>query len=119
MIVNTLGIELSETSLSNVHRLGKEVAKDTRMSTRKTKSRQRPIIFKFANYAKRIEVFANKKLLKDKGIYITENLTERKLDIYRHAISKYGVKKCWTSQGYTFVLRNGEKDKIKSLKDIN
>ena len=122
IIVDSLGIELTETSLANVHRLGKVIIKDTRMSTRKTKTktRQRPIIFKFSRYSERMRVYGNKKLLKGKGIYITENLTERNMEIYRKAISVYGRDRCWTSQGHTFVLlENGEKTKISSLQDLD
>ena len=56
-------------------------------------------IVKFVNLRKRLEVFRSKRYLKGSNIIITENLTKKRYDLYREAMTKLGKGNVWTSDG--------------------
>ena len=58
----------------------------------KTKKKEGPIIVKFARYNLRHNIFKNKKLLKGKGVSITENLTKYRMTKLNEAREAYGFK---------------------------
>lgn len=71
------------------------------------KNINRPILVKFLSYRKRHEVFSKKKILKNSGIVITEDLTKLRYGLYKMAREKYG-RNTWTSDGKIFwVDENG------------
>ena len=96
IISEKLNIEISVNDIARSHRLG---AVKSQMSTRKSKPYARPIIVKFVNLRKRLEVFRSKRYLKGSNIIITENLTKKRYDLYREAMTKLGKGNVWTSDG--------------------
>ena len=67
----------------------------------KTKKKERPIVIMVVRYNLR-NIFNNKKLLKGKGVSITENLTKYCMAKLNEARETYGFKKVWTSDGKIF-----------------
>ena len=79
--------ELNEDALiadlDRTHRIGKK---------RKSGSKPRPVIVKFARYKIREKVFKSKKKLKAKNISITESLTGYQMSVLNEAREKFGFK---------------------------
>lgn len=96
-----LGVKLVAADIVRCHRTGKQ-----------QDGKSRAIYLQLSNYKKKIEIMANKKKLKGKGIIVREDLTRIRLKLYQDAIQKYGLKETWTNDGQICVYMNG---KIKTL----
>ena len=96
IIINTLkkemDIEILSNDLDRLHRIGNP----------STKKKERPIIVKFVRYNLRHNIFKNKKLLKGKGVSITESLTKDCIAKLNEARETYGFRNVWTSDGKIF-----------------
>ncbi|KAK3933313.1 RNA-directed DNA polymerase from mobile element jockey [Frankliniella fusca] len=72
-----IGVHLNFSDIDRSHRVGRKGSSD------------RPIIVKFVSYARRSEVFGNKKHLKNTKIIIREDLTVCRLQLLKEAVSKF------------------------------
>ena len=63
-----MDVEITPESIDRTHRLGKK---------QHNTGRPGPIIVKFSTNNTRHKIFRNKKVLKGKGVSITESLTQR------------------------------------------
>jgi len=95
-----LGVELPEGAICRSHRTGKMPS----IPGEDGKKRHRPIIVRFTSYQHRRLVFNAKKRLKGSGIVIREDLTSRRLEVYRRAAAQFGGKKTWTQDGRVLYL---------------
>ena len=68
----------------------------------KTEKKKRPIIVKFVRYNLRHNKFKNKKLLKGKGVLITESLTKERMVKLNEPRETYRFRNVWTSNGKIF-----------------
>ena len=68
----------------------------------KTEKKKRPIIVKFVRYNLRHNKFKNKKLLKGKGVLITESLTKERMVKLNEPSETYRFRNVWTSNGKIF-----------------
>jgi len=107
-VAKKIGVQLDLTDIDRSHRVG-----------RKVDGRTRPIIVKFVSYRKRREVFNAKKQLKNTGVTIREDLTRMRLDLLRDAISRFGEKNVWTSDGFVIAKVNNKKIRISSQTDLH
>ena len=73
-----------------------------RIASPKTKKKERLTIVKFVRYNLRHNIFKNKKLLKGKGVSITESLTKDRMAKLNEARETYGFRNVWTSDGKIF-----------------
>ena len=73
-----------------------------RIGNPKTKKKESSIIVKFVRYSLRHNIFKNKKLLKRKGVLITESLTKDQMAKLNEARETYGFANVWTSAGEIF-----------------
>ena len=55
-----------------------------------------------------MEVYANQKNLKEKNIFVSESLTNMRLNLLRQAEVKFGRKNVWTSEGKVFTRNNNK-----------
>ena len=94
---------IQPSDLDRTHRLGKP--KQTGSDT----TRPRPIIVKFISYAKRSDVFRNKRFLKATGTTISENLTVVRSGLLKAAQSKQSVVNAWSMDGRIICLLNNGK----------
>ena len=94
-----LDVNVKEEDLDRSHRLGKEKRDD---------NRPRPIIVKFARYAVRSKVFANKRKLKGKSLLITESLTVSRMKMFDDARKKYGPRNVWSYDGRVMCKENNK-----------
>ena len=60
------------------------------------KAKPRPIIVKFVKYNNRNSIYRNKKLLKGKGITVTENLTAKIFKMLEKARELHGFANVWS-----------------------
>ena len=95
-ITDIVGVELFLDDIQRSHRTGPKKFQTTR------RTKPRPIILRFSNMRKRMEVFRNKKKLKGMGITITESLTKIRYALLQKAKEKYG-NSVWTSEGRIFT----------------
>ena len=96
VIKNSVGVEIGIDAIERTHRVG---VKKSSMNTRNSKSKCRPIIFRFSSMRTRMEVYRRKKSLKGKRVAITESLTPARYALLQKAKKEYGKENCWTSEG--------------------
>ena len=84
-----VGVALSEKNIKRAHRYGPP----------RRDGKPRPIIARFWDANIRNSVYTKKKNLKGKNIYITENLTKRRLKLLNEAYEKFGKNNVWTREG--------------------
>lgn len=89
-----LKVDMSVEKIDRSHRVGRkqEPGPDGKV-------RPRPIIVRFVSYRDRRTVFNAKKLLKDTGVTIREDLTATRLQLFKTAAEKYGQRNTWTMDG--------------------
>ena len=80
-------MEILQNDLDRSHHIGNP----------KTKKKERPIIVKFVRYSLRHNIFKNEKLLKGKGVSITQSLTKDCLAKLNEARETYGFRNVWTT----------------------
>ena len=115
VVKRELGISLTPSDITRSHRLG--TPKPSR-NTRSTKVNLRPIIFKFANFRMRQEVFYSKRKPKGKNISISESLTPSRYKLLREAQAKFGNGKVWTTEGRVSTKINDRIVTINSIDDL-
>lgn len=84
----------------------------------KISNHSRPLIVKFVSYAKRKEIFDNKRMLKGSGCRISEDLTKRRLLIFKTAIEKFRRENVWTSDGIIMIRRGNTKTAVRRMEDL-
>lgn len=102
-----LGICLDNSKISRSHRIGKVVA-----------GKHRAIIVKFTNHNDKTAVFNNKSKLKSTKIVIREDLTYKKLQLFKSASQKLGRNNVWTRDGVIFARVNDHTHKIYQDTDL-
>ncbi|XP_039287362.1 uncharacterized protein LOC120352020 [Nilaparvata lugens] len=93
-----VNVELKIDDIPRSHRVGpiQQPGQDTGRAA--GKERHRPIIVRFDGYRTRQRVFAAKRMLKNTGITVREDLKHR-LAILNAAANKYGIRNTWTVDG--------------------
>lgn len=76
------------------------------------------VMVNFTSNIKRNEVFAAKKLSKNSGVAIFEDLTKERHKLLIAAKNKYGKTQAWTSGGRVYVSQGNNKCIINSVKDL-
>ena len=97
-VAKQINVDLQAEDIDRSHRVG-----DPSTVTRKG---ERPIIVKLKSYHKRQELLQNRRKLKNKGITIQEDLTERNRALLQEAyklFKKGTVQGAWSSNGRVFV----------------
>ena len=115
IIKDKLEVDVSINEISRSHRLGPPRIK---MNTRNAKPFCRPIIVKFSNIRKRLEVFHSKRKLKGSNISVTENLTQQRYKLYKEAMTKLGKHNVWTSDGRILTKTGNSFFHISSREDL-
>ena len=100
-------VNINKNDIERSHRLG-----------RYQNGRNRPIIARFKNETKKIDVYRKKAGFKGSGKSIAENLTKRRQDIYKAACDKLNYRNVWTIEGRIFASHDERKFNIRSLNDI-
>lgn len=103
---NKLNVNLESTCLDRCHRIGKNGNKG------------RHLIVKFINYDDRHTILTNRKLLKGKKIYITEDLTNNRLALLKQAQSKFNKENVWTADGSIWISYNNQRIRVANEDDL-
>ena len=82
VIETKMDIKITDTDIDRKHGIEKP----------KNNDKPRPVIIKFAWYNDREKVFSSKKLLKDSGVSIKENLTEFHMKKLTNARETFGFR---------------------------
>ena len=106
-IKDKMDVEITPESIDRTHRLGKK---------QQNTGRPRPIIVKFSTYNTRHKIFRNKKVLKGKGVSITESLIQKRVELLKKAREEHGFKSVWTQDGKILFVGNVD-NKIKVYYD--
>lgn len=109
-----LGFELPDNAICRSHRVGSQPK-----STTDGRKRHRPIIVRFTGYRHRQKVFVAKKKLKGTQVTIHEDLTARRMEVYRTAAETHGPRNTWTLDGrIIWVDEHGNKGMATRLVDL-
>lgn len=106
-------INISLSHIDRAHRIGAKAAKGANSN-----NKPRPIIAKFVSYQTRATIFNNKRVLKNTGYTIKEDLTQARHQLLTLAVKKFGVRNVWTLDGRIIVLCNNKKAVINHQDDI-
>lgn len=91
-----------------------------RMGRLQDSQKQRPILIKFCDFNMRSKVWFGKTSLKGSGVTISEFLTKLRHTIFTTAREKFGISKCWTRDGFIFVLgSDGCRHRITTMSAFN
>ncbi|CAG9818871.1 unnamed protein product [Phaedon cochleariae] len=103
-----LNISCSQSDIDDVFRIG----------TVKTKTGFRTILVRFVTTMMRNKVYQAKKLLKNMGISIFEDLSKSNYELFQLAQRKHGRKNVWTMGGKLFIKENEAKRLVNTIKDL-
>ncbi|KAI5643289.1 hypothetical protein NE865_04707 [Phthorimaea operculella] len=113
---------LLSSKISSVDIAPGSIRTSHRMGTNKSdpKGKPRPILVKFADTSARDRIWFGKKALKDSGVTLSEFLTKPRHEAFMAARNKFGVKNCWTQNGFIQVkTSSGEKHRIESMMELD
>lgn len=109
-----LGVELSTGDICRSHRVGQQPEPNA-----DGKKRSRGIIVRFVSYRVRRKIYDAKKMLKGSGVTVREDLTVKRAEVYRQAVSKHGLKNTWTQDGRVlYVDKENKKGMATRLADL-
>lgn len=106
LINNVVKIEVNNDDITACYRVGNSAA------------RYHPIIVKFVSQNKRNAVLAKRGNLKGTKAGITEDLTKRRLSLYKKAQELFNRKFVFTRNGHIFVKVGEVKHKIRNEEDL-
>ena len=115
-VVNEL--EIVDFSLGNIQRSHRVGPRSQGRSRRNNRSKPRPIIFRLSDFRVRQAVFKKKKMLKGKGMTISENLTQQRMQLLKLAQEKYGFRNIWSIEGRVMMKVDDKFVYIKSEADL-
>lgn len=98
MFKNKLKLDIKTSDIDRCYRIGVHKRDITR-----------PIFVRFISFKNRSSVFQNKKMLKNTGFVIKEDLTRIRSSLLKKAVEKYGTKNVWTQNGKVFYSSNNRK----------
>lgn len=102
--------DFSISDISRCHRMGRLSKPD----------RPRPILLKVRDMSLRNKLWYAKTTLKGSGITLTEFLTKPRHDTFMAARQQFGVTKCWTRDGFVFVLgHDGSRHRISCIAELS
>nr|XP_054774551.1 ankyrin repeat domain-containing protein 50-like [Lytechinus pictus] len=113
-----LGVTVKQEDIDRSHRLSSHAALENNL---KDPRKPRNIIIKFSNYRAREAVYASRAKLKGLSIYINENLTRKRSQLFWQV--KKGnlpqVHKVWTQDRRVIAMnKSGKRVAISSVKDL-
>lgn len=101
--------EFTASDVGRCHRMGRSSGAD----------RPRPILVKVRDMSLRQQLWFAKTALKGSGITMSEFLTKPRHDTFMAARQRFGVTKCWTRDGYVYVLGpDNKRHRISSLGEL-
>lgn len=100
-------VNIPMTAIKHCYRIGN-----------KTNNKIRPIVIKFANENYRKNFMSNRKTLSKTGIRIKEDLTRKRLQLFKCCGEKLGFQSVWTYNGNIRVKIGENIHPIKNEKDI-
>ncbi|XP_052754449.1 uncharacterized protein LOC128201457 [Galleria mellonella] len=102
-------VEFSTEHISRCHRMGRIT----------TNEKARPLLVKFRDINTRDMIWSNKTKLKGTNVSISEFLTKTRHDTFMAARQRFGVRKCWTRDGFVHVLgSDGVRHRISSMTEL-
>lgn len=106
-VAASVGANININMIDRSHRVGPKTDKP------------RPIIAKFTSYRFRQEIYSKKKNLKGSKITIREDLTASRLSVLRAAITRFGVRRVWSSDGTIIILKpDGTKHRATRIEQL-
>ncbi|KOB64154.1 Uncharacterized protein OBRU01_21646 [Operophtera brumata] len=99
------------SDISRCHRMGRSAG---------TSDRPRPILFKLRDASVRSKIWSSKSSLKGSGITMSEFLTKARHDAFMAARQRFGISKCWTTDGTVYVLgADGARHRVRCVEDLD
>lgn len=100
---------IKTTDITNIHRV-----------EAKNPSPDRPpaVLVQFNDVNKRGVILKQRKILKNSGVIIREDLTHYRLALLKKAISKYSDKNVWSVHGNIYVKSENDVHRVNSEMDI-
>ncbi|XP_059058136.1 uncharacterized protein LOC131851633 [Achroia grisella] len=101
--------DFTADSISRCHRMG-----------RVNSEKSRPILVKLCNTTIRDKIWFAKTNLKGSNTTVSEFLTKLRHNTFMMARQRFGVKKCWSRDGFIHILcPDGSKHRISSLAELH
>lgn len=87
----------------NVHISNVDIKKCYRISQKMPSTKPPAVLVRFSTDIARLKVLKNRKLLKNTGVLIKEDLTKSRLTLFNKAISLFSNKNAWVSNGNILI----------------
>lgn len=108
VIGSKLMLKITTDDVDQIYRVGKKSANTTR-----------PIIVKFTNVKTRNQVLKSRKMLKNTGIVMAEDLSRDRYFLLKEAVQKLGSRNVWTMNGTVYVNLGNRKHRLRSREDLD
>lgn len=96
--------------ISRCHRMGRSSASE----------RPRPILLKLRDTTLKQKLWSAKTALKGTGVTLSEFLTKPRHDAFMSARQRFGINKCWTRDGFVFVLgSDGKRHRVCCIAELD
>lgn len=109
-IKQRLKLNFTSADIKRCHRMGRQSSGD----------KPRPVVVKLKTSELRNSVWSSKAKLKGTGITVSEFLTRSRHNTFMAARERFGITKCWTRDGYVYVLSSdGSRHRISTLAELD
>lgn len=97
-----------------------QIDRCNRMGRSSTSGKPRPILFKLRDISTKQTIWQAKTALKGTGVTVSEFLTKPRHDTFMSARQRFGINKCWTRDGFVFVLAaDGKRHRVTTLAELD
>ena len=83
-----------------------------------SKGDKRDILVKFTSYRFKREIMLNKKMLRDRGVSVVDDLSHKRYVLFKNARSAFGVRNVWSFDGTVNCRVDGKKHILRSESDL-
>lgn len=111
-VKSRLEIDITKSDIQCAYRFGR---KKTVKGSAGERDRHRPVCVDFANRWLKNEVYYKKRALKGTKLVITELLSPRRYELYKHVRDRLGKENCWTAGGRIGFVKDGKREIVTNL----
>ncbi|CAH1995383.1 unnamed protein product [Acanthoscelides obtectus] len=97
----------------------KDIVKYHRIPNKNSNNSTSAVLVRFTSSDSRASVLKNRKLLKNTGIRIKEDLTKSRLKLFKRCIDLFTKNNAWILRGNIYVKQNNEVHRIASDEDLH
>lgn len=95
-----------------------DIAKCHRIPNRTPNNKQSAVLVRLANYTIRENILKSRKLLKNTGVQIKEDLTKSRLKLFKKSIDLYTKDRAWVYNGNIYIKSDDKVCRVTTEQDL-